>query len=172
MRLAFFKIMGIVLLGAATARAADTGAAAGSGNTLQVLTQSKLEVGDVAGHELAQVAGDDELKTPDKIGGVSFDGAKVKVLKQSDLVEGSGVVRGYAVWEAKGGQKLYVIFGYTIPPFPQGKELVPFDGTFEWIGGTSGLQNLRGKGTIEGETSRRGEMRYRWAGSYQQAAVK
>ena len=168
----FVAIVGIVLLGCGVATAGEKGAAAGSGNTLQVITQSKLEVGDLAGHELTQASGDEELKTPDKIVGVSFDGAKVTVLRQSDLVNGSGVVRGYGVWEAKSGEKLFLIFGYAIPPYPAGKDVVPFEGTFEWIGGTSGLQNLRGKGTIEGEVSRRGETHYRWAGSYEQAAAK
>ena len=91
---------------------------------------------------------------------------------QSDLVNGSGVVRGYEVWEAKSGERLFLIFGYTIPPYPEGKDFVPFEGTFEWIGGTGGLQNLRGKGTIEGEVSRRGETHYRWAGSYERATAK
>jgi hypothetical protein len=165
-------IVGIVLLGCGAATAGEKGAAAGSGAALQAVSETKLDVGDLAGHELAQTSGGDELKTPDKIAGVAFDGAKAKVLRQSDLVNGSGVVRGYAVWEAKSGEKLFLIFGYTIPPYPAGKDVVPFEGTFEWIGGTGGLQNLRGKGTIEGEVSRRGETRYRWAGSYEQAAAK
>ncbi|HUE38706.1 MAG TPA: hypothetical protein VMR29_04335, partial [Candidatus Binatia bacterium] len=66
----------------------------------------------------------------------------------------------------------FVIFGFTVPPYPRDKEFVPFQGTFEWIGGTSGLQNVRGKGTIEGEISKRGEMHYRWAGSYEVATGK
>jgi len=158
------------LCGVAAASAASSGAAAGSGTALQLLTQGRSEVGDLPGHELAQAVGDDELKTPDNIAGVSFDGAKVKVFRQSDLVNGSGIVRGYAVWEAKSGQKLFVIFGYKIPPFPPGKDMAPFEGTFEWIGGTGTLQHIVGKGTMEGEISRKGEARYRWAGSYQQAA--
>ena len=160
-------IVGIVLLAGGLSQAGDKGAAAGSGSALQVLTQSKLEVGDVPGHELAQAIADEELKTPDRIAGVSFDGAKVKALRQSDVVNGSGVVRGYATWEAKSGQKLFVIFGYSVPPYTADKEFMPFEGTFQWIGGTSGLQNVRGKGTIEGEISKRGETRYRWAGSYE-----
>ena len=167
----FAAIVGIALLGSAPAWA-EKGAAAGSGSAIQILTQAKVDIGDLPGHELAQATGDDELKTPDKIGGVSFDGSKVKLFRQSDLVNGSGVVRGYAVWEAKTGQKLFLIFGYTIPPYTAGKEFAPFEGTFEWIGGTGGLQNVRGKGTIEGEISRRGETRYRWAGSYELAAGK
>ena len=47
-------IVGIVLLAGGLSQAGEKGAAAGSGNALQVLTQSKLEVGDVPGHELAQ----------------------------------------------------------------------------------------------------------------------
>jgi len=164
-------IWGIVLLGAAlTCSAAEQGAAAGSGSAVQLLTQAKSDVGDVPGHELSQAVGDDELKTPDRIAGVSFDGAKVKIFRQSDLVNGSGVVRGYGVWEAKSGQKLFVIFGYTIPPFPPGKDFAPFEGTFQWVGGTGTLQRIVGRGTMEGEISRKGEARYRWAGSYQQAA--
>jgi hypothetical protein len=165
-------IVGILLLAVGLSQADERGAAAGTGNALQVLTQSKLEVGDVPGHELAQAIVDEEIKTPDRIAGVSFDGAKVKALRQSDLVNGSGVVRGYATWEAKTGQKLFVIFGYTVPPYSAGKEFVPFEGTFQWIGGASGLQNVRGKGTIEGEISKRGETHYRWAGSYEAVTGK
>ena len=159
-------LLSILLLGSVSAFAGEKGAAAGSGTSLRVQTQSKIDVGDVAGHELVQAIGDDELKTPDQIAGVSFDGSKVRVFTQSDLVNGSGMVRGYAVWEAPNGQKAFVIFGYTIPPYAAGKDAASFDGTFEWIGGTGSLQNVRGKGTIEGEVSRRGETHYRWAGSY------
>jgi hypothetical protein len=162
--------LGIVLLaGCVYASAAEQGAAAGSGTATQLLTQSKLDVPDMPGHELMQAIGDDELKTPDKIAGVSFDGAKVKVFRQSDLVNGSGTVRGYAVWEAKSGPKLFLIFGYNVPPYPPGKDFAPFEGSFQWIGGTGTLQRIVGRGTMEGEISRRGETRYRWAGSYQQA---
>jgi len=167
----FMAVVGLVVL-AESAAWAQKGAAAGTGNAVQILTQAKIDVGDMPGHELAQATGDDELKTPDKIAGVSFDGSKVKIYRQSDLVNGSGVVRGYAVWEAKTGQKLFLIFGYTIPPYSAGKDFAPFEGTFEWIGGTSGLQNVRGKGTIEGEISRRGETHYRWAGSYERVSAK
>jgi len=160
-------IVGIVLFASGLAHAAERGAAAGSGGTVQLLTQSKLDVPDMPEHQLVQAIADEEVKTPDKIGGVSFDGAKVKTLRQSDLVNGSGVVRGYSTWEAKGGEKLYLIFGYTIPPYKAGQDFNPFQGTFEWIGGTGGLQNVRGKGTIEGEISKRGEAHYRWAGSYE-----
>ena len=164
-------ILGMVLLvGVTNASAVDQGAAAGSGTAVQMFTQAKADIGDMPGHEISQGVGDDELKTPDQIAGVSFDGAKVKVFRQTDLVNGSGVVRGYATWEAKTGQKLFVIFGYTVPPFPAGKDFAPFEGSFEWVGGTGSLQRVRGKGTITGEISRKGETRYRWAGSYQQAS--
>lgn len=165
----FVGILGFVLLASGVALAAEKGAAAGSGTAIQLATQSKIAVEDMAGHELVQAVGDDELKTPDKIAGVSFDGAKVKVFRQSDLVNGSGVVRGYMIWEAKTGQKLFMVFGYTVPPFLANKDFAPFDGTFEWVGGTGPLQNVRGKGSLEGEISRRGETRYRWAGSYESA---
>jgi hypothetical protein len=166
-------VFGMILGSAAVAAAAgpvatDQGAAAGSGTALQLLTQAKADIGDVPGHELSQAVGDDELHTPDKIAGVSFDGAKVKLYRQSDLVNGSGTVRGYAVWEAKSGEKLFLIVGYTVPPYPAGKDVAPFEGTFQWIGGTGSLERIVGNGTIEGEISRKGEARYRWAGTYQQ----
>jgi hypothetical protein len=160
-------VLGVVLLGSVSVLAAEKGAAAGSGKSLQVQTQSKLDVGDVPGHELVQAVSDDELKTPDKIAGVALDGSKVRVFQQSDLVNGSGMVRGYAIWEVTSGQKLFVIFGYSIPPSANQKDFTSFEGTFEWIGGTGSLQKVHGKGTIEGEVSRRGETRYRWAGSYE-----
>src|ERR1051326_404046 len=143
----FMAVVGLVVL-AESAAWAQKGAAAGTGNAVQILTQAKIDVGDMPGHELAQATGDDELKTPDKIAGVSFDGAKVKVFRQSDLVSGSGVVRGYAVWEAKTGRRLFVIWGYKAPPYPPGKDVAPFEGSFEWIGGTGSLQHVVGKGTM------------------------
>jgi hypothetical protein len=165
MRLAV--ILGIVLLGGGiAASAAKGGAASGTGKTSRFVTESRVQVGDLPGHEITQSVGDEELKTSDQIAGVSFDDAKAKVVRQADLVDGSGVVRGYATWEAASGQKLFVMFGYTVPPFPAGKDLVPFEGTFEWVGGTGALQQVRGKGTVEGEVSRSGEARYRWAGTY------
>jgi len=166
-------IVGILLLAVGSADAQQKGAAAGTATAIQVLTQSKLEVGDVPGHELAQAVGDDVLKTPDRIAGVPFDGAKVRILKQSDLVNGgAGVVRGYATWEATTGQKLFVIYGYAVPPFLPGKDAAPFEGTFEWLGGTGSLAGVRGNGTMEGEVTRRGETKYRWAGSYEQSSGK
>lgn len=163
-------ILGIVLLVPAAAVAGESGAAAGSGAVSHLAPQSTVEIGDVPSHQLVQAVGDDDLKTPDKIAGVSFDKAKARVFRQSDLVNGSGVVRGYATWEAPTGEKLFLIFGYAVPPFPTDKDTVPFEGTFEWIGGTGPLQGVKGKGTMEGEISRRGETRYRWAGSYELAA--
>ncbi|MGH7899538.1 MAG: hypothetical protein ACREQQ_16405 [Candidatus Binatia bacterium] len=163
----FVAVLGLVLLAGATALGAEKGAAAGSGNALLIDTKSKLAVEDLPGHELVQAMGDDEIKTPDKIAGVSFDGAKAKIYRQSDLVDGSGTVRGYATWEAKTGQKLFMVFGYAVPPFVVGREFMPFEGTFEWIGGTGALKNVHGKGSLEGEISKRGETHYRWAGSYQ-----
>jgi hypothetical protein len=165
MRLA--AIVGIVLLGAGAVAAAEKGAAAGSSQTGRVVTQAKFDIGDVPGHEVSQAIGDEQLKTPDRIAGVAFDDAKVKMVRQSDLVDGSGVVRGYATWEASSGQKLFVMFGYTVPPFPAGSDHVPFEGTFEWIGGTGALQSVHGKGTLEGEISKSGDAHYRWAGSYE-----
>jgi hypothetical protein len=166
MRLAV--IVGIVLLGGGiVAAAAEGGAAAGASKTSQLVTQSKVEIGDLPGHELTQAVGEEEIKTPDRIADVSFDDAKAKVVRQADLVDGSGTVRGYATWDAPSGQKLFVMFGYTIPPFPAGQDRVSFEGTFEWIGGTGTLQHVQGKGTVEGEISRSGEARYRWAGSYE-----
>jgi hypothetical protein len=167
MRLA--AIVGIVLLGAGVVGATDRGAAAGTGRTNHLMTQAKVDIDDVPGHALSQAVGDEELETPDRIAGVSFDHAKVKVVRQSDLVDGSGVVRGYATWEGSSGQKLFVMFGYTVPPFPPGSDRVPFEGTFEWIGGTGALQGVHGKGTLEGEISKSGEASYRWAGSYELA---
>jgi hypothetical protein len=176
MRVTSFAIVFGMVLGSAAVGAAagpvttDQGAAAGSGTAVQLLTQAKADIGDVPNHELSQAVGDDELHTPDKIAGVSFDGAKVKLYRQSDLVNGSGAVRGYAVWEAKTGEKLFLIVGYTVPPYSAGKDFAPFEGTFQWVGGTGALERVVGNGTLEGEISRKGEARYRWAGTYQQKA--
>ncbi len=148
--------------------AVEKGAAAGTGRTLSVTIQAKASVEDVTGHELSQSVGVDHITTPDTIGGVSFDGASFQMFNQSDMVNGAGQVRGYGVWQAKTGEKLFVMYGYAIPPPPPGKSgNMPFEGTFEWVGGTGRFKDLHGKGTIEGETSRSGEMRYRWAGTFE-----
>ena len=158
-----------VLLALSPALAVEKGAAAGAGRTLSMTVQAKASIADVAGHELSQIVGVDHITTPDAISGVSFDGASFQTNIQADMVDGAGQVRGYGVWEAKGGEKLFLIYGYVVPPQPPGKNgFVPFEGTFEWIGGTGRLKDVRGKGTIEGEVTRSGEARYRWAGTFQQ----
>ena len=160
--------MALLLAAALPALAAERGAAAGTGVTTSASVESRLEVGDRPGHVLVQSRSEEQLTTPDRIGGVSFDGAAVQTFKQADLADGSGVVRGYSVWKAKSGDQLFLVFGYGVPPFPSAEaEYVRFEGTFEWIGGTGALAGLRGKGTIEGEASRVGVLRYRWAGSYE-----
>jgi hypothetical protein len=160
-----------LLLVFAPAFASEKGAAAGTGRTLSTTVQAKAAIEDTDGHELSQSVGIDHIGTPDAIAGVSFDGASFQTHDQADLVQGSGQVRGYGVWEAKTGEKLFLIYGYSIPPRPAGQSgLAPFEGTFEWIGGTGRLKNVRGKGTIEGEVTRYGEARYRWAGTFQQGA--
>lgn len=157
-----------MLVALSPALALEKGAAAGAGRTLSTTVQAKATVEDIAGHELSQTIGVDHITTPDAIAGVSFDGASFQTYSQTDLVNGSGQVRGYGVWEAKSGEKLFLMYGYAVPPqLPGQSGLVPFEGTFEWIGGTGRLKNVRGKGTIEGEVTRYGEARYRWAGTYQ-----
>lgn len=149
------------------AHAAEQGAASGTGATVSRSLETTLAVEDLAeGHQLRQVLGVDRISTTDQIGGVPFDGAESRTFEQSDVTGGSGLVRGYGVWEAKTGEKLYVVYGYTIPPAPPGPA-VPFAGSFEWTGGTGPLTNVTGKGSFEGEIDRSGKVSYRWAGSFE-----
>jgi hypothetical protein len=164
--LAAFVALTVVAVGAG-----EKGAAAGASSPLgPAILESRLPMEDVAGHEIQQGGMFEQLSTPDRINGVSFDGARVRTIIQADVVENAGVVRGYSSWEARSGEKLYLAFGYTVPPKAPGAETSRFEGTFEWRGGTGAVSGLRGKGTIEGEVNAQGERRYRWAGSYELGA--
>lgn len=159
-------LVGALIL-AAVASAAERRGAAGTGRTMNATVLARLSVEDIPGHELVQSVGIDELSTPDAIEGVSFEAAQVRTHTQADLVRGSGLVRGYGVWQAKSGEKLFMAFGYGVPPLPDDKSAAPFEGTFEWLGGTGRLKYVRGKGTLAGEISSRGEASYRWNGTYE-----
>ena len=159
----------LVLLVAAGSMAAETSSATGTGSTVTRTLQSSLTVEDlVEGHRLFQSVGLDRIGTTDVIAGVPFDGAEFRTYEQSDFTDGSGLVRGYGVWQAKTGERLYLIYGYSVPPFPAGTTSASFSGTFEWVGGTGPLTRVSGKGTLEGEMFRGGKIRYHWAGSYEQ----
>jgi hypothetical protein len=154
------------IVAAAPHAEAQKKAASGVGRTINTTVLARVSVEDVPGHELVQSVGLDELSTPDPIDGVSFAGAQMKTHTQSDVVNGSGLVRGYGVWQAKSGEKVYVLFGYTIPPFATNQSTIPFEGTWEWLGGTGSLEKMRGKGTILGKITRQGQANYTWSGTY------
>ncbi len=158
--------LGFLLLTLVPAVAGEKGAAAGTGRTTSLGMVSRLTPDDVSGHVLVQGLETGEIRTPDRIGGVSFEGAVAKLYRQSDMVGPAGVVRGYGTWEAKSGERLYLIVGYTMTPV-KGAENVTLEGTFEWTEGTGPLEGIHGKGTIEGDISPEGEINYRWAGSYE-----
>ena len=146
---------------------AQTNAASGTGETLSLTVLARLAVEDVPGHELVQSTGLDRFVTPDRIAGVSFENAQMRTHNQSDLVSGSGLVRGYGVWEAPSGEKVFLVYGYRIPPRTElTGATVPFEGTFEWIGGTGALRSLRGNGTITGQMAPGNRATYRWNGTY------
>ncbi|MGH7856333.1 MAG: hypothetical protein ACREQY_03315, partial [Candidatus Binatia bacterium] len=146
---------------------AQEGAASGTGESVNQTVLARVSVEDTPGHELIQSTGLDRLTTPDPILGVSFEGAELRRHDQSDVVRGSGVIRGYGVWQAATGEKLFMVYGYKVPPFPEsGEGVVPFDGTFEWIGGTGRLTDVRGAGALQGEITRAGRAKYRWNGTY------
>lgn len=139
-------------------------AASGKAKTLEIEVLSRLPVEDTSNHELTQSRGVDSFTTPDRIAGVSFEDARLHTRSQGDLVDGAGLVRGYGVLEARTGEKLYVVFGYEIPPGDEGRR--PFEGTFEWSGGTGVLTGVRGSGTLRGDLDSDGRAEYRWEASY------
>jgi hypothetical protein len=163
-----FALLVMFLVGG-TAGAAERKAAAGTGRTVSTSVLARAAVEDIPGHELVQSSGTDQFTTPDPIAGVSFNGAEMKTVTQADVVRGSGLIRGYGVWQAKTGEKIFVAYGYSVPPMPDREGIAaPFEGTFEWLGGTGRLKNIRGKGTLQGKMSRRGEASYNWAGTYEE----
>jgi hypothetical protein len=165
----FASLMVALLAGLVASAAASepVGAASGTGRTESRSVLARVAIEDVPGHELVQTVGEDLVTTPDRIAGVSFESSRMKRHDQADLVDGSGLVRGYGVWEASSGEKLYVTYGYRIPPFSaETGDVVPFEGGFEWTGGTGRLAAVRGSGTIQGQMSRSGKASYRWSGTY------
>ena len=164
----FLVLAGVLWAGVAAAQSA-AGAASGSGETVTNTVLARVPIEDVTGHELVQSTGLDQFATPDPIAGVSFQGAQMKTHSQSDLVDGSGLVRGYGVWQAASGERLFLTYGYRIPPrTPATSEIVPFEGSFEWTDGTGHLEKVQGSGTIEGRIARNGRATYRWSGTYRE----
>lgn len=163
-------LAGVALLLAARTVGAETGAAAGSGRSIEATEGTRVAIEDTPGHELALAVRVDAISTSDRIAGVSFDGARFRAQMQSDMVDGVGLVRGYGTWEARSGEKLFVMFGYTVnpPAAPAAPKIL--EGTLEWIGGTGALTKVHGKGSLEGEVTPSGAVRYKWSGSYERGS--
>jgi hypothetical protein len=109
-----------------------------------VLSRTVFAPGDRAGHELIQAVRTDMTTSSDP------DWNEVSVVNygQSDLVDGSGSVSGYAVRTHKNGDKTYYRYEGQVRASGSGnsKDTVG-EGTVELVGGTGKFANAKGNGT-------------------------
>jgi hypothetical protein len=110
-----------------------------------VLSRTVFTPGDKPGHELVQTVRTDMTSGAD----ADWNETSVTNYGQSDLVDGSGTVSGYAVRTHKNGDKTYYRYEGKIRATGTGsaRETVG-EGTVELIGGTGRFANAKGNGTF------------------------
>lgn len=102
-------------------------------------------VGGQAGHDLVQQVRQDMTASSD----ADFDGTTVVVTGQSDLVKGSGPIRGYATRTHKNGDQSFMKYEGTVKRSGDAINWQTLaDGTVEFIGGTGKFANIKGSGTF------------------------
>jgi hypothetical protein len=151
-RTARFAACLAVIAFATTAAAAPPDKAPGKTKSLVVTTllkgkdtaRSTAAVGDRDDHELMQrvYSYDVASKDPD------FDGARTENFAQTDSVAGNGSHRGYAVWHARNGDRVFVHFEGEHRKGD--KDETDFSGHVEFTGGTGKFAHIRGHGTYRG----------------------
>ena len=110
-----------------------------------VLSRTVFTPGDKPGHELVQAVRTDTTTGSDP----DWNETSVTNYGQSDLVDGSGTVSGYAVRTHKNGDKTFYRYEGKVRASGSGstRETVG-EGTVELIGGTGKFSNAKGNGTF------------------------
>jgi len=114
-------------------------------------TSTVVAIGDQPNHEIAQRVYSYEITSPDP----DFNGFKTTNHVQADEVAGTGSHRGYAVWPLKNGDTVYVKFEGTHKTMVKdgGAWETPFEGKFEFVGGTGKYKNIKGSSTYKGKAT-------------------
>ena len=110
--------------------------------------------GDVPNHEVAQRVYSYEISSPD----ADFNGFKTTNYGQSDDVAGTGTHRGYSAWPLKNGDTVYVKYEGTHRTIMKdgGAWETPFEGKFEFVGGTGKYKAIKGASTYKGKVTPEG----------------
>ncbi|MEO8672383.1 MAG: hypothetical protein ABI411_13790 [Tahibacter sp.] len=127
------------------------------------ISSTVASVGDVPNHEIAQrvysyvvlTAAPDSGKPAKEA--KDFDGATTMNFAQSDSRNGAGTHNGYATWKLKSGDLIYVTFNGKHSARGAGQEdAAPFDGEFEFAGGTGKYANIKGHSSYQGKVTATG----------------
>jgi hypothetical protein len=110
--------------------------------------------GDVPNHEIAQRVYSYEISSPD----ADFNGFKSTNYGQSDDVAGTGTHRGYSVWPLKNGDTVYIKYEGNHKTIVKdgGAWETPFEGRFEFVGGTGKYKGIKGASTYKGKVTPEG----------------
>ncbi len=160
----FLTIALILALGITTSIAQQTMKVAGE-MALTQTNQNKVEVGDVENHamNLTQYEGTNASVGEQEM----MDGAQVVNLSFGDLVKGNGTHQGY-VKLTSGDDTTFAGWEgiVTAVVSEEGTPHITVKGTFSWIKGTGGFENIQGNGTYSGEFTSETTLKVEWEGEY------
>ena len=109
-----------------------------------VVSRTVFSPGDRPGHELVQAVRTDMTNSSDP----DWNDVPVMNYSQSDLVDGSGTVSGYAIRTHKNGDKTYYRYQGKIKATAGGDTKdTTGEGTVDLVGGTGKFANIKGTGT-------------------------
>jgi hypothetical protein len=144
----FVALMFIVALMNVSAQAADKKKVKGSGKSARLISQTVTYPGDHPKHEFTELVRMDTFTSSDP----DFNNTDVLFYVHLDLVEGSGPHNGYATVSTKSGDAIHFKFAGSgkLVAKEGGAWEQPFDGKFEWTGGSGKFKNIKGTGTYKG----------------------
>lgn len=153
----------IFAFGASSLLAQEAFRVAGKWTTTQVKFDTTA-VGDAGGHYLSvsRFAG---LNA--SVGSTKFmDGAQVVNVAFSDLINGIGLQRGYAMLTEGGNIVSCKWEGHVTTVMGKDGPIVSFEGTFTWSRGTGQYAGVQGTGTYRGHATSETTYDMEWSGEY------
>ena len=96
-----------------------------------------------------------------------MDGARVINISYNDLINYNGTHRGYAIMENDESNVVSQWEGTVKTDVSnEGKPVITFKGTMEWIKATGKLKNMKGKFSYDGYFTSESEYVVEWEGEY------
>jgi hypothetical protein len=114
---------------------------------------SVASVGDIPGHEIAQRIYSYALSSTDA---KDFNGGTATNFAQTDTTGASGSHSGYAVWKLRNGDNVTIRFKGTHAVPSAAVAQAPYEGDFEFTGGTGKYRAIKGGARYEGVTTASG----------------